>query len=150
MNNIEDELAIRNLMATYVDAANRRDGELWKSTWAEEGVWRIMGMDICGRDNIHQLWLQVLESFDFALLMPSSGQFTVDGDSAHGHWYLQELTRSTNGDASTMIARYTDKYTRREGQWYYALREYILLYAGDSDLSGEYTPVPTAPTGSPE
>jgi uncharacterized protein (TIGR02246 family) len=137
-----DEFALRNLMATYVDAANRRDGAAWSGTWAEDGVWSIMGMDITGRDNIHALWTQVLEGFDFALLIPSSGQFEIDGDTATGHWYLQEHTRTISGDVSTMISRYLDQYCRVDGQWLYQSRAYNVLYSGPADLSGQYTPLP--------
>ena len=142
MNSIEDETALRNLMATYVDAANRRDGELWKSTWAEDGVWCIMGMDVIGRDNILDMWQQVLQTFEFALLLPSSGQFSVDGDSATGHWYLQELTRNTAGESTMMVSRYQDSYRRDGDGWLYQSREYSLLYAGPSDLSGQFTALP--------
>ena len=140
MNSIEDEIALRNLMATYVDAANRRDGELWKSTWAEDGLWRIMGMDVIGRDNIHSLWLQVLETFEFALLIPSSGQFSVDGDSAVGHWYLQEFTRNSEGESTLMVSRYQDSYRRDNGGWLYQSREYSLLCSGATNLSGQIPP----------
>ena len=139
MNSIEDEIALRNLMATYVDAANRRDGELWKSTWAEDGVWCIMGMDVIGRDNILSMWQQVLQTFEFALLLPSSGQFSVDGDSATGHWYLQEYTRDNSGQCGMIVSRYLDTYSRVEGQWLYQSRRYELIYQGPADFPGTYT-----------
>ena len=71
MSTLEDELALNKLMARYVDAANRRDGAAWSSTWAEDGRWLLMGMEISGRENILGLWQQVLEGFEFALLMPA-------------------------------------------------------------------------------
>ena len=97
MNSVEDEIALRNLMAKYVDAANRRDGDVWQSTWAEDGVWDLMGNPVQGRDNILAMWTQVLTTFEFALLIPSSGMFDVSGDTATGHWYLQEHTRHPPG-----------------------------------------------------
>lgn len=142
MKALVDEYALRDLMATYVDAANRRDGAAWAATWTEDGVWSIMGMDITGRDNIYALWQQVLEGFEFALLIPSSCQFEIDGDTATGHWYLQEHTRTTAGDVSSMISRYLDQYRRVDGQWLYQRRTYNVLYSGPADLSGQYTPLP--------
>ena len=142
MNSIEDDIALQNLMATYVDAANRRDGEAWKNTWAADGVWSIMGTDISGRDNIHALWTQVLEGFEFALLMPASGQFEVTGDTATGHWYLQEFTRSTEGETSTMMSHYQDSYCRTDNKWLYQSRASSVLYSGPADLSGHYNPLP--------
>jgi uncharacterized protein (TIGR02246 family) len=142
MSTLEDELALNKLMARYVDAANRRDGAAWSSTWAEDGRWLLMGMEITGRENILGLWQQVLEGFEFALLMPASGHFDIDGDTATGHWYLQEFTRDLQGEALAALSRYNDSYVKVNGQWLFASREYSFLYRGPADLSGEYTPLP--------
>jgi len=142
MSTLEDELALNKLMARYVDAANRRDGEAWASTWAEDASWVLMGMEITGRDSILGLWKQVLEGFEFAILMPGSGQVVIDGDTATGHWYLQEFTRDLQGEALAALSRYTDSYVKLNGEWLFARREYNFLYRGPADLSGEHTPLP--------
>lgn len=142
MSTLEDELALNKLMARYVDAANRRDGAAWSSTWAEDGRWLLMGMEITGRENILGLWQQVLEGFEFAILMPASGHFDIDGDTASGHWYLQEFTRDLQGEALAALSRYNDSYVKVNGQWLFASREYSFLYRGPADLSGEYIPLP--------
>ena len=142
MSTLKDELALNKLMARYVDAANRRDGAAWSSTWAEDGRWLLMGMEITGRENILGLWQQVLEGFEFAILMPASGHFDIDGDTATGHWYLQEFTRDLQGEALAALSRYNDSYVKVNGQWLFASREYSFLYRGPADLSGEYTPLP--------
>lgn len=142
MSTLKDELALNKLMARYVDAANRRDGAAWSSTWAEDGRWLLMGMEITGRENILGLWQQVLEGFEFAILMPASGHFDIDGDTATGHWYLQEFTRDLQGEALAALSRYNDSYVKVNGQWLFASREYSFLYRGPADLSGEYIPLP--------
>lgn len=142
MSRFEDEAALRNLMATYVDAVNRRDGKQWQSTWAEDGRWLIMGMEIVGRDNIFGLWSQVMETFEFALLYPTSGCFEIDGDTATGHWHVQEYTRNTAGERGMVLGRYQDTYRRCDGQWLYQSRDYHMLYTGAPDLSGDYVPLP--------
>lgn len=142
MSTLEDELALNKLMARYVDAANRRDGEAWSSTWAEDSCWALMGTEITGRENILGLWKQVLEGFEFAILMPSSGHFDIDGDTATGHWYLQEFTRDLQGEALAALSRYNDSYVKVNGQWLFTRREYNFLYRGPADLSGEHTPLP--------
>ena len=139
MSTLKDELALNKLMARYVDAANRRDGAAWSSTWAEDGRWLLMGMEITGRENILGLWQQVLEGFEFAILMPASGHFDIDGDTATGHWYLQEFTRDLEGSSASILSRYLDTYQKRDGQWLYQSREYGFIYHGAADLSGNYT-----------
>jgi ketosteroid isomerase-like protein len=135
----QDEIALRNLMARYVDAVNRRDGAAWAATWAEDGSWDLLGTAINGRDNIVGLWQQMMSGFEFAIMMPSSCLFEIDGDQASGHWYLQEYTRDLEGHSTTVLSRYQDSYSRVDGQWLYQSRAYHFLYQGSADLSGDYS-----------
>jgi ketosteroid isomerase-like protein len=141
MNPIEDELALRNLMARYCDAVNRVDADAWIATWAEDGIWNLLGNPVSGRDNILALWKQMMGSFEFALMLPSSCLFEVSGDSAGGHWYLHEYTRDPEGNASTVLSRYKDTYVKVGGEWLFKTRDYGFIYNGPSDLSGDYTPL---------
>ena len=140
MNSMEDEIALRNLMGRYSDAVNRVDADAWIATWAEDAVWNLLGNPVSGKDNILALWKQMMSSFEFALMLPSTCLFEVDGDTASGHWYLTEYTRDPEGAASTVLSRYTDTYTRKEGQWLFQSRDYSFIYNGPADLSGTYTP----------
>ena len=138
-NTLEDELALRNLMSRYVDAVNRRDAQAWAATWDDNASWNLLGNDVTGKDNIIALWQQMMAGFEFALMMPSSCLFAVDGDTASGHWYLQEYTRDTQGNTGNIISRYLDTYSKRDGQWLYQSRDYSFIYHGPADLSGTYT-----------
>ena len=134
-------MALRNLMARYVDAVNRRDGDAWAKTWAEDASWDLLGTEVSGRANIVGLWQQMMSGFEFALMMPSSCLLEIDGDRASGHWYLQEYTRDLEGNSGTVLSRYLDTYSRVDGQWLYQSRRYSFIYHGPADLSGNYTPL---------
>ena len=142
MNPVEDELALNKLMACYVDAANRRDGDAWANTWTEDGCWKLMGLEIKGRDKILELWQQVVAGFEFAILMPASGSVEISGDNATGTWYLQEFTRDLAGEKTSALSRYLDTYKKIDGQWLFHTRQYDFIYRGPADLSGDYTPLP--------
>lgn len=139
MNKLEDELALRDLMARYVDAVNRYDADAWSATWAEDAVWNLLGSPVTGRDNILGLWQQMMASFEFAIMLPSTSLFEIDGDSATGHWYLHEYTRDLEGTGSTILSRYLDTYVKQDGQWLFKTREYNFIYNGAPDLTGDYT-----------
>ena len=141
LSNLQDELALRDLMARYVDAVNRSEAAAWGATWAEDGVWSLLGTSVSGRDNILELWQQMMSGFEFAIVLPSSCLFDIQGRSASGHWYLHEYTRDLEGNASTVLSRYQDSYIKRDGQWQYHSREYNIIYHGAPDLSGSYTPL---------
>ena len=141
MNPLQDELALRNLMGRYADAVNRHDADAWIATWAEDGVWNLLGNPVNGRANILALWQQMMGSFEFALMLPSSCLFEIADDTASGHWYLHEYTRDLEGNASTVISRYVDTYVRQNGEWLYQSRDYGFIYNGAADLSGNYSPL---------
>ena len=141
MNPLEDELALRNLMGRYADAVNRVDADAWIGTWAEDAIWNLLGNPVSGRDNILALWKQMMSSFEFALMLPGSCLFEVDGNTASGHWYLHEYTRDPEGNASTILSRYVDTYVKQDGQWLYKSLDYGFIYNGPADLSGSYTPL---------
>jgi len=143
MSKLEDDLALRDLMARYIDAVNRSDGAAWAATWAEDGKWNLLGNEVSGRENIVGLWQQMMGGFEFALMMPSSCLFDIEGDNATGHWYLQEHTRDKEGNAASVLSRYRDTYSRVDGQWLYQSRDYDIIYYGPADLSGNYTPLPS-------
>ncbi len=139
MNRIEDEIGLRNLMARYVDAVNRNDADAWISTWAPDGEWDLLGNTVTGRDNILALWRQLMAGFEFAVLMPSSCLFEVEGDSACGHWYSHEYNRDLEGTPSIILSRYDDSYARLGGEWLYRRRTCSFLYHGAPDLGGAFT-----------
>ena len=142
MSKLEDELALRGLMDRYIDAVARRDGGAWSGTWAEDASWSLMGQEVSGRDNLLALWQQMMSGFEFALMMPSSAMFEIDGDTASGHWYLQEFTRDLEGNAANVLSRYRDTYVRVDGQWLYQSRHYDVMYFGPADLSAPFNPLP--------
>ena len=144
MGRRKDERALQQLMARYVDAANRRDGEDWAQTWAENGTWDIAGIEVTGRAAILDMWKQVVAGFEFAVLMPSSCLLQIDGKHAGGHWYLQEFTRDLQGERVLALSRYVDEYSKIDGQWYFQKRRYDFIYRGPGDLTGAYTPLPVS------
>lgn len=137
---VADELALRELMSRYVDAVQRRDVEAWAATWDDNGSWNLVGTEVSGKPAVVALWQQMMAGFEFALMLPSSCLFHIDGDRASGHWYLQEYTRDLEGNGSSIVSRYLDTYTKRDGQWLYLSRQCELIYHGAADLSGSYTP----------
>ncbi len=46
---LRDDLEIRRLVATYADSVARGDAKTWGETWAEDGVWELLGSRTEGR-----------------------------------------------------------------------------------------------------
>jgi len=142
MSNSADELAIRQLVAEYIDAVNRYNGEDWIATWSDDAIWFLMGMEVKGSEDIFNLWKGAMSSFEFAIMMLNSGTVTVDGDTASGRWYVTEHIKPKEGDTNLTLGVYDDRYRKQNGKWLFAERRYHVLYQGAGDYSGNYQAYP--------
>ena len=139
---LADELALRELVARYADAVNRRDVEAWTATWSRDGVWHLFGRDVEGRDAVVAMWQGAMGMFDFVLQLIHSGTVDVQGDAATGRWYLSEVAHTTKGERLLTVGVYHDRMTREADGWCFAHRRFDVLYQGPPDLSGTVTPFP--------
>lgn len=127
MSAIEDELAIRNLAARYIDGVNRHDAGVWGSTWSQQGVWELLGHRVEGRSAILQFWEAAMGNFSFAFMQLGSGTLEFGGGSARGRWYLTEYLVGADGAAQQVLGMYEDRYVREGGEWLFAERRYTIL-----------------------
>ena len=117
-NPVEDELAIRHLVAAYADAVNRRDGPLWAGTWADDGVWDLMGNEIAGKDAVVAMWDNAMNGFEFVVQLVYQGTLEINGASATGRWYLAEHLRPQGSDSGRFnIGTYADITTKVKEIW---------------------------------
>jgi len=128
-NEVADRLAIAELIATYNDAVMRLDAEAWGGTWAEDGIWSLPGMGdgIAGREAIVATWKMAMDQFEFVGFFASPGPVHIDGDTARGTLYQQELLVQKEGGERQVIGRYSDEYVKVDGQWRFKKRVYEVL-----------------------
>jgi len=126
-NTPEDDLALRNLMSQYTDAVNQRDADSWICCWAEGADWDLLGTKAKGREEILGLWQHMMAGFESVTMLPSSSLFSIDGEKASGHWYLQEFSLDKEGKRLTLISRYEDQYRKVDDQWLFQSRHYQIM-----------------------
>ncbi len=139
---LQAELEIRTLVARYADAVIRRDASDWGETWAEDAVWKIMGMEVQGRAPIVALWQRLMAGIPSVVQIPNACILQIDGARATGRWTITEYNKLANGTAMLMVGLYHDAYTRADGVWRFASRRFDALYAGPPDLSGAFHEFP--------
>jgi uncharacterized protein (TIGR02246 family) len=139
---ITDELSIRNLVARYADAVNRRDTDAWAATWSKGGEWNVMGNPAKGREAVVALFQQLMGGLSWVVQLPYSGTIEVAGDEGGGRWYLGEFMKRVDGTASSNVGVYHDRYVREGGEWFFARRRFDALYMGPPDLSADPNPFP--------
>jgi len=143
-NPVADELEIRQLVAAYADAVNRRDKDLWASTWSDQGSWSLPGAgSFSGKENIVGLWVQAMAGFDFVAQLIYQGTMEIDGETASGRWYLCEHLRPAGTDAGMFnIGCYQDEYVKQDGRWCFSSRDYHVMYndEGKGNMGGKVIP----------
>ena len=123
---IEDRLAIRERIEAYSDAVFRHDAEDWIACWAEDGVWRLPGMEVSGAANIKAAWQGAMANYPLAAFFATPGSIEVSGDRADVRVYTQEILRLASGGMRKIIGAYDDKMVKQGGVWRFASRTYTV------------------------
>lgn len=124
----EDRLAIRELIESYNDAVMRFDPEAWAATWTEDCSWSLPGGgEVKGRQAVLERWQQAMSDFSFVGFFASAGPIIVEGSTARGTWYQQEMLLQKDGTRRAVTGRYTDEYVKSEGRWRFRKRVYEVL-----------------------
>lgn len=125
---IEDRLAIRELWESYADAVFRADAEEWSALWAEDGAWTLMGQTFTGRAMIRAVWEQAMSGFSVAAFFVQPGALIVDGATATGRSWTQEvLVTKPDGAVRRIVGAYEDAFVRKDGRWLFQSRRYTIL-----------------------
>ena len=130
----EDRLAIRELVESYNDAVMRFDGDAWQANWRDDATWSLPGAGpITGKENFYPMWQQAMSDFSFVGFFASAGPIVVDGDTATGTWYQQEVLHQKAGGKRFITGLYKDDYVKVDGRWYFQQRVYEILNAEETD-----------------
>jgi ketosteroid isomerase-like protein len=130
--NIEDRLAIRELIERYCEGVNQRDAEVWGSTWAEESEWNlpvVPGMEaVKGRQNIVQAWVDSMKLFPFVNMMAMPTTMSFEGDTARVRSYTSEVAEMQDGTVIRPRGQYDDVVVKKDGAWQFARRSFQPLH----------------------
>jgi ketosteroid isomerase-like protein len=135
---IADRVEIEALRAEFTDAAMMRDRARMASLFTPDGVLRMPDIpaEMTGREEIRVKGEQLQAQWDFFVQNTHPGAVQLDGDTATGRAFMQELGRALDGRQGVNYAIYHDRYQRTEDGWKFAERVYEMLYLDTSPLAG--------------
>ena len=119
---LEDIEAIKKLKALYCDICDddHNPDRIWK-IFADDGIWEGGGFGQAqGHDAIRKLFQTFQKLIAFSQHNVFNPRITVDGNRAHGTWYLVgPFTFREKNDARWIACRYEDDYVKINGEWKY-------------------------------
>ena len=117
---LEDLEAIKQLKARYAAHCDAHyDADALAELFTADAVWDggILGYNE-GRETIRQFFRGSSQRISFALHYIVSPIIEIDGDTAHGTWYLLQTCTYLNGNQAVWgAATYHDRYVRDQGVW---------------------------------
>ncbi|WP_119727685.1 nuclear transport factor 2 family protein [Thermomonospora amylolytica] len=135
---VADRVEIEALRGEFTDAAMLCDYDRIASLFTPDGVLRMpnVPVELAGREQI-RAWRERREAL-VALFVQTThpGTIRLDGDTASGRAYLQELIRLRDGSSHLNYAIYHDRYRRTGEGWKFTERVYEVRYLDHSPLTG--------------
>jgi hypothetical protein len=119
---VEDRLAITDLLYQYATALDTRDWDLLRATFTEDGIadYLEFGGVNEGRDAIVELCGGVLSGLDASQHLIANPRVTLEGDRATASCYFQAqhfLASPAGGNTYLVGGRYDDRLRRTPEGW---------------------------------
>ncbi len=135
---IADRVEIEALRGEFSDAAMMCDYDRLASLFTPDGALRMpnVPVELVGQEKI-RAWRERREALvDYFVQTTHPGTIQLDGDTASGRAYLQELIRLRDGSSHLNYAIYHDRYQRTPDGWKVTERVYEVRYLDHSPLAG--------------
>jgi len=147
---VADRVEIEALRGEFSDAAMLRDRARLASLFTPDGALRMPNIpaEQVGREEIRAGGERLQEQWEFFVQTSHPGTIQLDGDTATGRTYIQELVRTRDGRQGLNFAIYHDRYQRTPEGWKFAERVYEVRYLDDTPLAGS-APHPEGDTPAP-
>jgi ketosteroid isomerase-like protein len=135
---IADRVEIEALRGEYTDAVMMRDYDRVALLFTPDGALRMpnVPVELVGLEQIRAWGDRVPAFVDYLVQTTHPGTIRLDGDTASGRAYLQELIGLRDGRSELNYAIYHDRYQRTADAWKFAERVYEVRYFDRSPLSG--------------
>ena len=135
---IADRVEIEALRGEFTDAVMMRDRARLASLFTPDGALRMPNIpaEMVGREQIRTGGERLQSQWDFFVQTTHPGTIQLDGDTATGRAYIQELARTRDGRQGLNYAIYHDRYQRTGDGWKFTQRVYEVRYRDTTPLTG--------------
>ena len=142
---LTSDMAIRQLVSHFSDAANLLDAEAFQRLWTEDGVWEIkdpLNKRFEGKSQMAKAVTGMLSQWEFFVQLSPMGVVSIQEDQAKGRFYINEVARNKDGTGHYNLGVYEDEFVRVDGNWLFQKRIYHILYLDNGPKAGQCFPIP--------
>jgi ketosteroid isomerase-like protein len=135
---IADRFEIEALRGEFTDAAMTSDYDRLASLFTHDGAVRIphINAEAVSREEIRTGIERLQGLWDYFVQTTHPGTIQLEGDTASGRAYMQELGRMRDGRSELNYAVYHDRYRRTSDGWRFTERVYEVRYLDTTPLAG--------------
>ena len=135
---VADRVEIEALRGEFTDAAMMRDRARLAALFAADGALRMPNIpaELVGREEIRAGGERLQGLWEYFVQTTHPGAIQVEGDTASGRAYIQELGRALDGRSHLNYAVYHDRYQRTPDGWKLTERVYEIRYLDTTPLAG--------------
>ncbi len=135
---IADRVEIEALRGEFTDAAMMRDYERLALLFTPDGALRMPNIpaELASQEEIRAWGERVPDLVDYLVQTTHPGTVQLDGDTASGRAYIQELVRGRDGRTELNFAIYHDRYQRTGDGWKFTERVFEVRYLDTTPLAG--------------
>ncbi|MGH3408290.1 MAG: nuclear transport factor 2 family protein [Streptosporangiaceae bacterium] len=148
---IADRVEIEALRGEVTDAVMMRDWDRFASLFTPDGALRMPNIpaELVGRADIRAGVERLQGLLDYFVQTTHPGTIRLDGDTATGRAYIQELARARDGRQGLQYAIEHDRYQRTGDGWKFTERVFEVRYVDTSPLAGSAPRPAGAPADPP-
>jgi len=135
-------VGIGQLHARFVDAVFRQDIGEFAQCFTKDGVWKIGGRTLAGRDTIFETTGPMLGYCERIQLIAPTPILELTDSGAIGRQQMVELSQMKDGTAAMTLGVYHDDYAFEDGRWRFAKRHWTFKYRGPAEFTEAFAPTP--------
>lgn len=139
---VSADCGIRQLHGRFMDAVWRQDAACFADCFSDDGVWKIAGKHMQGREVIADACVTMLGRCERIQLITLPAIIDLTEEGAAGRLHMIEFAKMRDGSSAMTIGIYHDRYVEQGGRWRYKWRHWSMQYRGPADLSAAFVDSP--------
>ena len=140
LQRLEDDAAIRDLVARFADTTTRDDNEGFAALWVPNATFIInkpISMSATGTVEILAMLRKLREGRDFFVQFVNSGVLDIQENHASARWILHESAKGPDEHYYTPYGLFFDELEKIDGKWLFTRRSFEYLFLDLSPFSGD-------------